>query len=250
MPTFDQVSTYVKKRVANWFGYDASQNRGRAILTKCSLFKDGKFHKDLNVLPTTETPFQRWAGLHNNLSVVIEYCYKNEPMHSYRYVYDPEETITWPVPEPQLNEKHTRHPIKVFVWVKDRIPVDVSVDWAKWAGPNLNFHGKTLLLEYLVQREETQDEDMTCIAILLNDGTTTMTTTKYVTQVGWPLPLKFKNQTRQCPLNEFQFVEKLSELNLQQYQNMFAHQQNSESDTGSEISDETKSDDEENGESL
>jgi hypothetical protein len=205
----DALISYVKKRVMNALDIEEKpKSLGRMILCRCILYVEGKARKELKLLPLQQTPVDYLAGICDDVSIVIDYCYSKDTKTYYRYRYDPNEEIAFPF-HPQVVDKVEVHPIRVYAWVHQTIPIDVTQQWNHWEGPGLDFHGKGVPIHHIVDIDSSDQQ--VYLFIMLNDGSKHVIDSTVAGELVWPYePL------RPCSPEEWMLVEKLSQMSQEQ----------------------------------
>lgn len=240
----DAVFSYLKKRVYHLLDIDQGpKSVGRPILTQCLLFVDGKQRKVLRLLPLDQTPCDYVVHLHECVEIHIEYCYQLEPQHIYRYIYSPNETIVFPVTK--MDHEIEDHPVTVFTWIPQQVPVNITTKWHQWEGPCHDFYGKYVPISVLMVDEELDEPTDVVLVWMLSDGTKYMASTTSDSVVGWPLPESLKEKVRPCSIQEFEFVTKMSQMTKDQTMEFFsAIRKTEDSVSETESEDETESEQE------
>lgn len=209
----DSLVTYVKKRILNVFDIKESEPNGRMILTKCTLYVDGVPKKQLKLLPLEQSPKEYLADICDDVTIIIEYCYSKNKTIFYKYRYDTDETISFPLIK--KSKCCDQHAIRVYAWITQQVPKNISKLWQEWQGPQYNFHDTMVPAFHVADTEPSESQIF--FFIMLNDGSRVVIDTFCNKQIGWPM-----DGLRECRNEEWILIEKLSEMTLEQCQSFFS----------------------------
>lgn len=235
MIEFSALLTYAKKRAYNFLDIEyAPEKESKKIrLTRCSLWVDDKFRKELHMLPLNQTPVEYMAHLSDTVTIIIEYFVGQS---KYIHRYGTNTNILFPphATEPQPT-KRKKHAVKVFAWEPGNVPDNITPNWFMWAGPEFDFHGKEIPLFLIAEQPKT--EKTVFIIAMFDDGTITNTEATYVSEIDMNFDTRYTKSTKPATMAELQFIERVSRMSVEEYHMAFSQKHEPASSSESESED-------------